>query len=92
MYPVYWVPYIRLPFWAALPLLALMGFRSFRWLRSLWGKQGAAIDCGRARRELGLELLPLEQVGRWGAQRLLVRAADSSRAGEGRNGSSPSVV
>ncbi len=39
-----------------------MGFRSFRWLRSLWDKSGARIDCGRAREELGLELIPLERV------------------------------
>jgi hypothetical protein len=62
MYPAHWVPHIVLPFWAAVPLLALMGIRSFRWMHSLWNKQGAVVDCSRAKQELGLELIPLEQV------------------------------
>ena len=31
-------------------------------MRSLWNKQGAVIDCSKARRELGLQFIPLEQV------------------------------
>lgn len=62
MFPAYWVPHIVLPFWAAAPLLALMGIRSFRWIHSLWNKQGAVVDCAKAKQELGLDLIPLEQV------------------------------
>ncbi len=38
MYPAYWVPHIVLPFWAAVPLLALMGMRR-------WGKAGLVQAC-----------------------------------------------
>lgn len=59
-------PSVVLP---ALCLLPAVRVCSYRWVKTMW-RQRAEVDCSKARSELGLSFIPLEQVcvgraGRW---------------------------